>query len=467
MTSEQLKYSIFKSAFSGKLVESEKNGLLPEVKQVTFDDIPFDIPDTWIWSTLGNCCEMYTGNSISENIKKTKYTGIIEGVDYIATKDVTFENTIVYDNGVRIPEGENFKIAQSGSILMCIEGGSAGRKIGIIDKDVCFGNKLCMFNSKKINNRYIYYYLQSNEFKKEFLSNMSGIIGGVSIKKLKELHIPIPSIEEQKRIVKKIEELLPIINKYTIAYNKLENFNIRFPDDMKKSILQYAIQGKLVEHKLEDGTAEELYQLIQEENELLIKEKIIKKVKNLNNLEIDDTFNDIPDTWKNVRLGSIVYKITDGTHKTPKYTKEGIKFVSAKDITSGKLSFDSCKYISQEEHYILYERCNPEYGDILISKSGSIGSVVINEVNFEFSLFESLALVKYNQKLILPQYLKYAITNACYHLTDKEVKGVAVKHLPIAEITNMVIPLPPLEEQKRIVKKLEELYPYCDKFCVR
>lgn len=93
---------------------------------------------------------------------------------------------------------------------MCIEGGSAGKKIGIVEKDVCFGNKLCMFNSNFLMNKFIFYYLQSNEFKKIFFGNISGIIGGVSINKIKTIIIPLPPLQEQKRIVDKIEELFEL-----------------------------------------------------------------------------------------------------------------------------------------------------------------------------------------------------------------------------------------------------------------
>lgn len=276
MTPEQLKASILKSAFSGKLVEPKADAPLSKVREVVFEKLPFEIPDNWIWSTLGDCCIMYTGNSIPETAKKTKYTGVSVGLDYISTKDVNFDNTIVYDNGVRIPLDENFKIAKANSVLMCIEGGSAGRKIAIIDRDVCFGNKLCMFDSKTIVNKYIFYYLQSKAFKKNFIGNISGIIGGVSIKKLKELPIPVPSVEEQKCIVTKIEELLPYVERYAVAYEKLKQLNSKFPEQIKKSILQYAIRGKLVEQRLEEGSGEELYHQIQEEKQRLIKEGKIK-----------------------------------------------------------------------------------------------------------------------------------------------------------------------------------------------
>ena len=322
MKPEQLKYSILKKAFSGQLIMVNPDSEKPKVEAVECEEAPFDIPDDWFWSNLGNCCEIYTGNSISESVKKTKYAGLKEGYDYIATKDVSFEHTIEYDNGVRIPVGDNFRIAYNGSVLMCLEGGSAGRKIGILDRDVCFGNKLCTFNSKEIINSYIYYYLQSHEFKTFFMDNISGIIGGVSIKKLKRLPIPVPTVSEQKAIVAKIEELLPYVDRYAESYEKLKNFSTKFSEDMKKSILQYAVQGKLVEQRPDEGTGEELYQQIQEEKKNLLKLKKIKKAKPLESIDLYEKPFDIPESWKWTKIGDLAKKVTDGEHKTPKRVSE-------------------------------------------------------------------------------------------------------------------------------------------------
>jgi type I restriction enzyme S subunit len=350
MTPEQLKYSILKKAFSGQLISCEGDSVSPKVKAIEFDETPFDIPEDWFWSSLGNCCDMYTGNSISESVKKAKYVGVKEGYDYIATKDVTFEHTIEYDNGVRIPVNDDFRIAYSGSVLMCIEGGSAGRKIGILDRDVCFGNKLCSFNSAEMDNTYIYYYLQSHEFKAFFMDNMSGIIGGVSIKKLKDLPIPIPTVSEQKAIVAKIEELLPYVDRYAVAYEKLERFNAKFPEDMKKSILQYAIKGKLVEQRPEEGTAEELYRQIQDEKQKLIKEGKIKKEKPLAEITENEIPFDIPDSWKWVRLNDAALNIGDIDHKMPQKVDQGIPYISPLDFTETGIDYSHAKKISNEDY---------------------------------------------------------------------------------------------------------------------
>lgn len=173
--------------------------------------------NTSVWNSnkLIDCCkEIVTGNSISESIKKSKYTNIKDGYNYIATKDLEFNHSFNYDNGIKIPFDEKgFKYARENDILICIEGGSAGKKIGILNETVCYGNKLCRFSTNQnILPKFLYYYLQSPIFLKNFNSNLSGIIGGVSINKIKNIELKYPSIEEQQRIVEKIEQLLPLCN---------------------------------------------------------------------------------------------------------------------------------------------------------------------------------------------------------------------------------------------------------------
>ena len=169
------------------------------------EQIPFETPKNWVWTRLSHIANIYTGNSISETEKKSKFTDVI-GRYYIGTKDVDFNNRIIYDNGIAIPKQyePDFKLAPNNSILMCIEGGSAGRKIAILNQDVCFGNKLCCFSPFVGIGKYMYYYLQSPSFFELFNLNKTGIIGGVSIAKVKEILIPLPPIKEQQRIVAQI-----------------------------------------------------------------------------------------------------------------------------------------------------------------------------------------------------------------------------------------------------------------------
>ena len=169
--------------------------------------------DTWTSDILTNIADIYTGDSIPEALKKNKYTAVEEGYNYIATKDLSFEHTFNYNNGVKIPYSEiSFKHANPNDILMCIEGGSAGKKIGILTETVCYGNKLCKFSLKtdSIIPKFLYYYLQSEVFLKNFYENLNGIIGGVSIRKIRKIRMKFPSITEQQRIVERIEQLLSL-----------------------------------------------------------------------------------------------------------------------------------------------------------------------------------------------------------------------------------------------------------------
>ena len=172
------------------------------------DEIPFEIPNNWVWTRLSNVANIYTGNSISETEKKEKYTNVI-GRYYIGTKDVGFDNNVFYNNGIAIPKKyeQDFRIAPKDSILMCIEGGSAGRKIAMLNQDVCFGNKLCCFASFIEMGKFIYYYLQSPSFTDMFNQNKAGIIGGVSLAKVKGILIPLPPLKEQFHIINRLDEL--------------------------------------------------------------------------------------------------------------------------------------------------------------------------------------------------------------------------------------------------------------------
>lgn len=462
MTPQELKFSIFQKAYLGQLVEQNYAEPLPDVKKINLDEDPFEIPESWCWSTLGNCCEMYTGNSIPENIKKTKYTGLSDGHNYIATKDISFQQSIDYDNGVKIPFNEDFKIAYKNAILMCIEGGSAGRKIGILDQDVCFGNKLCMFYTKKLYNKYVFYYLQSPAFRELFSGNMTGIIGGVSIKKLKNILIPIPPLSEQKRIVAKIEELLPFIDRYEQAWSKLEQFNSRFPEDMKKSLLQYAIQGKLVEQRPEDGTAEELFARIQEEKQRLIAEKKIKKEKPLPEITDNEKPFDIPESWKWVSVGSVCTNIQYGSSQKSA-TSGKVAVLRMGNIQDGKLILDKLVYTSDEAEI---EKYPLKYNDLLFNRTNSkelVGKTAIYKG--EIPAIYAGYLVRITPLYMNSDYLNYVMQSQFYWSYCQSVRSDAIgqSNINAEKLKRFVFPLPPLAEQKRIVEKLEQLLPLCER----
>ena len=157
----------------------------------------------WEYKTLGEVCKIYNGNSINADYKKKHFLGATGGLPFIATKDVSPLGTIDYNNGVRIPNYEEYKVAPANSVFICAEGGSAGKKFAYVEKDVCFGNKLFCITpkDKAIKGKFIYHFVQSDNFRGQFFSLLTGLIGGVSAKKFQTIEIPVPSLSEQQSIV--------------------------------------------------------------------------------------------------------------------------------------------------------------------------------------------------------------------------------------------------------------------------
>ena len=179
----------------------------------------------------------------------------------------------------------------------------------------------------------------------------------------------------------------------------------------------------------------------------------------------DEVPFDIPESWEWARLGTILHKLSDGTHSRPQYVPSGIPFISVKDVSGGKLDFSDCKYITEEEHRELYSRCNPERGDILLTKVGTTGIPVIVDTTDEFSLFVSVALLKFNQELLCNEYLVCLINSPLVQKQAEEnTRGVGNKNWVMRDIANTLIVIPPLLEQQRIVSKLQEILSFADNY---
>ena len=295
------------------------------------------------------------------------------------------------------------------------------------------------------------------------------IIVHISGDKLGTILLPVPPLAEQERIVARIQESEQAIENYALKATSLQKLQDSFPEALKKSILQEAVQGKLVPQDPSDEPAEALLERIRAKKQRLIKEGKIKKDKHESvifrrdnshyekrgseELCIDDEIPfEIPDSWAWCRLGSILEKLTDGTHSTPKYTDSGVPFISVKDVSSGVLSFDSAKHISESEHRELYKRCDPKRGDILLTKVGTTGIPVIVDTDEEFSLFVSVAQLRFSHSLLDENYLLLLIQSPLVQQQCTEhTRGVGNKNWVMRDIANTLVAIPPLAEQKRIV----------------
>ena len=477
MTPQELKNSILQLAIQGRLVEqrpeegtaqelyrqiqAEKQRLIQEGKikkekpllEIAEDEKPFEIPESWMWVRLGTCILLLSGS----DLVPSKYNNHTKGIPYITGASNIEKGNIIINRWTEFPSN----IATQGCLLLTCKG-TVGKTAILTEPYVHIARQIMALMPIIVDVRYLQLFVecQVELLKKKAKSMIPGIERNVVL----NISFPLPPLAEQKRIVAKIEELLPLVDRYEAAWTRLEDFNRRFPEDMKKSILQQAIQGKLVEQRPEEGTAQELYEQIQAEKRRLIKEGKIKKEKPLPEVTEDEKPFEIPESWMWVRLGSVLNKLTDGTHSTPQYASSGVPFLSVKDMSSGVLDFSNCKYISETEHQELYARCNPEYGDLLLTKVGTTGIPVIVDTSEAFSLFVSVALLKFNQELIDNRFLRFLIWSPLVQAQAAEnTRGVGNKNWVMRDIANTIIALPPLAEQKRIVARLEELLPLCER----
>lgn len=430
---------------------------------VKLEDLPFDIPDNWTWIRLKSLANIYNGNSINEDEKKKKYTNVI-GRDFIATKDVGFDRTIAYNNGVNIPyELDTFKIAPANKILMCIEGGSAGRKIAITNRDVCFGNKLACFDSFIVNDVYLFNIFQSNEFTSIFKSSLTGIIGGVSINTLKDFIIPLPPLEEQQRIVDKINSFEPLLQEYDNYEKKLTELESTFADKLKKSILQYAIEGKLVKQDPNDEPASVLLERIKNEKEKLIKEGKIKRDKNESYIYQGDDKNyyeNLPLNWEYVPLAKLGTLTRGSGIKRNEIIESGYPCIRYGELyTTYKTSFTKTKsFVGIDVFKASHKIRN---NDVVMTLTGENKQDISMALAYlgkdEIAMGGDMTCFS-NHKLN-PLYLVFVI-NSPYGISIKRklATGDIIVHMSNDRLSTIGIPVPPIKEQDRIVSRVEAIF---------
>ena len=480
MTPEQLKASILQYAIQGKLVEqrpeegtgeelyqqiqAEKRRLIQEKKikkekplaEITEEKIPFDIPESWKWVRLGDC------------------TGYSQTKPKISPKDITDDmwsldlEDIQKESGAILTRTTASERKITGDKVLFYKGQVLYSKLRPYLKKILVApdNGICTpelvpFNTYLVYANYIVYVLRSPHIDYVVNSVTYGVkMPRVGTETMVNLLIPLPPLAEQKRIVTKIEELLPLVDRYAVAYEKLEQFNAKFPEDMKKSILQYAIQGKLVEQRAEEGTGEELYRQIQAEKQRLIQEKKIKKEKPLAEISEDEIPFDIPESWKWVRLSDII-DVRDGTHDSPKYVPMGIPLVTSKNLSNGTIDYGNVKYITQEDADKINARSMVDDDDILFAMIGSIGNPVLVKKDRAFCIKNMALFKKHANTDISMRYMYWFFFFIQYKL-KKEASGGVQSFISLSRFREYLVPLPPFAEQTRIVAKIEELLPLCE-----
>ena len=485
MTPEQLKASILQYAIQGKLVEqrpeegtgeelyqqiqAEKQRLIKEGKikkekalpEISEDEFPFEIPESWRWVRWGDLSQsiQYGYNAPAQDVGRIKMVRISDIQDGKVLWD-----TVPYCE-IREEEIPTY-LLQKNDILFARTGGTVGKSYLVKDvpeESIYAGYLIRTRYSSLLCPEYMKYFMESllywDQLRNGTIATAQPNCNG---KTLSKMILPLPPLAEQKRIVAKIEELLPYVDCYAAAYEKLEQFNAKFPEDMKKSILQYAIQGKLVEQRPEEGTGEELYQQIQTEKQRLTKEGKIKKEKPLPEIAEDEIPFDIPENWKWVRWGELSQSIQYG-YNAPAQEHGRIKMVRISDIQDGKVLWNKVPYCDIKENEI------PTYqlgaNDILFARTGgTVGkSYLVKDVPEEAIYAGYLIRTQYSS-LLCPDYMKHFMESQLYwNQLRSGTIATAQPNCNGQTLSKMMLPLPPLAEQKRIVAKLEEILPLCER----
>lgn len=491
MFAEQLKKSILQAAIQGKLtdqrkedgsaqdlynqIQEEKQKLIKEKKikkektlpEITPEEIPFEIPENWVWVRISDLFDVARGGS--PRPIKSFLTDDPNGVNWIKIGDTEIGGKYISHVREKIkPEGvKKSRFVRSGDLLLT-NSMSYGRPY-ILKTDGCIHDGWLMLSPilRSLNKEFFYYLSSSQYMKQEFTKAASGaVVKNLNKDKVKAISIPLPPLAEQKRISETVQKYLAEIEQLEKDEEALAELQKAFPGKMKASILQQAIQGKLTDQRKEDGSAQDLYNQIQEEKQRLIKEKKIPKPKTLPEITADEIPFDIPENWMWVRLGDIAQAINGDRGKNyPKrdeYVSSGVAWVNAGHITDdGYLNADKMNYITKNKYNSLRSGKFQEK-DLLFCLRGSFGKVARVEPFCQGAIASSLAIIRLFNTALREYVFIYLKSPQAVNELNKYANGTAQPNLAGKDVLKYLIPLPPLAEQKRIVEKLNKLLPLCE-----
>lgn len=495
MTAEELKNSILRMAVEGKLTEQypEDNSAAKFIKdtqnrkeflikqkvfkkakpqeKLTEDDLPFEIPENWKWCQVGDFFSNASGLSYKKGLlaeKSNHMVRILRGGNigkesYSFKEDDQFIKRDYVKDSLYLKKG--YMITPAVTSLNHIG------KIGLIDRDyddVVVGGFVLMlmpYFDNDVASKYFLYAFDTKEHRDacKAITHKSGqAFYNLSREKLMNLPVPIPPLEEMSRIVAKIEELMPFVDQYAASSEKLNTLNVTFPDQMKKSILQEAVQGKLVPQDPSDEPASVLLEKIAEEKKKLIKEGKIKKQKKLPPITEDEIPFEIPESWEWVRLGEVANLLSGFAFKSPEFLTNGCyRLLRGINLGVGSTRWDDTVYIDKIPEklraYII------EQGDVLLGLdrpwisdgirvdifNGPENTLLVQRV---LRIREIGAMInRYIAILLRSQLFKEAVAN--------DTTGISVPHISQRQVSNVIVPLPPLKEQIRIANRVDELIP--------
>lgn len=445
-----------------KLVKEKKGKKEKPLAPIAENEIPFAIPENWVWIRLGNYTEIARGGS-PRPIKNYLTSGK-DGINWIKIGDTDKNGKYISKTAEKIiREGiSKSRYVKKGSFLLS-NSMSFGRPY-ILNIDGCIHDGWLVLSNyeKLLNCDYLYYVLSSPSLKRQFVHQADGaVVKNLNTVKVQKIVIPLPPLPEQRRIVARVDALMKEIDKLEQTEKELEAIKAAFPADMKASLLQAAMEGKLTEQKAEDGDARGLLLAIREEKEKLVKEKKIKKEKPLTPITDEEIPFDIPENWVWCRLGDLVFNHGQKKpDKTFSYIDVGTldnvnhKLNKKENILEGKNAPSRARKIVKEGD-VLYSTVRPYLHNICVIDRSFSHEPIASTAFAVMSCLDGLCNKYLYWSLLSPYFDAYANDPA-------NSKGVAYPAINDTTFYNAIIPLPPLAEQHRIVEKLDQLLPLCD-----
>lgn len=455
----------------------------------------FQLPRGWKWKRVSELCDLQTG--ATPNTQRPEYFG--GDIRWLVSGDIN--QGVIEECEGRITEqglaNSNCKILPPGTVLIALNGqGKTRASVALLTVPAACNQSLVgmiPFAQDILDPKFLLLSLRYRYFEIRDITGQNQR-RGLNMGLVSELSIPLPPLTDQHRIVAKVDELMALCDQleqqqgggieahqtlvetllgtltnvesaqeFAAAWNRIAgHFDTLFTtdhsiDQLKQTILQLAVMGKLVPQDPKDESSNVLLKRIAKEKDRLSSSGEIRRKKSLSDIGEAKKSLPIPESWEWVRFGDIAYQITDGAHHTPTYLSEGVPFLSVKDMSAGKLDFSDTRFISRDQHDELTKRCNPQRGDLLLTKVGTTGIPVLVDTDKEFSIFVSVALIKFPQDDINGRYLSLLVSSPLVRKQSEEgTEGIGNKNLVLRKIAAFVLPIPPLSEQCRIVAKVDQ-----------
>ena len=486
MNAQQLKNSILQEAIEGRLVPQDPNDepasvLLERIREekrrlvkegklkkkdleetpIQEDEIPFEIPDSWEWVRFLDVFQILNGDRGKNYPSKSKLS--TSGIPFISALNLQNNSVLKDDRLLCLTEEQYNKLGNGklhlGDMVVCIRGSLGKHGIypfnrGAIASSLVIVRQYVFFD---LLFKYLNIYLDSPLFFEEIKKYNNGTAQpNLAAESLKLFLIPLPPLAEQKRIVAKIEELLPKVEEYGKAQDALDKLNAELPERLKKSILQEAISGRLVPQDPNDEPASILLDKIRAEKAKLVKEGKLKK-KDLEETPIqeDEIPFDIPDSWEWVRISDISESFIGLTYKPTDVSTNGWIVLRSSNIQEGVLDYNDLVKGNVE----VSEKLRVRENDIIIcARNGSkklVGkSALVREVNepTTFGAFMAICRTQFYEYIA-----KYLLSPLFFQQLRKDSDTTTINQLTQKNFNRYLVPLPPLAEQKRIVAKIEQL----------